>query len=182
MENSQSSVQWQYETLYQRLIDLKLERDQLASNLKESMYEVKQKSSFKTLLLDKKINALKKIQEEREAQLNEVLNHANLEPGLLNQVKGKVDDIMLKKNNEIKKYQLEIVKLEEKHVYLREKIANRLKDFGLNMKEMGFEPALFNKTQNSVATTNLTNTLNNTGISMSTTLSRSGPALYSEPY
>ena len=46
------------------------------------MYDVKQKSAFRGMLLEKKLAAMNRLQEEREAQLNEVLARANLEPRL----------------------------------------------------------------------------------------------------
>eukprot|EP01036_Dinobryon_divergens_P027392 gene27392-36161_t len=92
VESSQSSVSWEYETLLQRLMDLKNERDELQKNLRASMYDVKQKSAFRGMLLEKKLVAMNRLQEEREAQLNEVLARANLEPSVLGQIKGHVDD------------------------------------------------------------------------------------------
>ena len=72
VEGDQSSVAWEYETLLQRIVDAKTERDDLRENLRAAIFEVKQKSNFKGLLLEKKLVALQRVQEEREAQLNEV--------------------------------------------------------------------------------------------------------------
>jgi hypothetical protein len=80
VESGQSGISWEYETLLQRLSDLKIERDELRTNLRASVFDVKQKSAFRGLLLEKKLGAMSRLQEEREAQLNEVLSRANLEP------------------------------------------------------------------------------------------------------
>ena len=43
-------------------------------------------AGFKNLLLEKKLNALNEALEQKEAQLNEVLARANLDPSVLGQV------------------------------------------------------------------------------------------------
>ena len=100
VEGSQSTIMWEHETLLQRFGDLKKERDELRENLRSSIYDVKQKSAFRNLLLEKKLAAMQRVQEEREAQLNEVLSRANLEPSVLGQVKGHVEDVLQRKNAE----------------------------------------------------------------------------------
>lgn len=63
VEGTQSTVQWEYETLLQRLEDLKQEKTALDVQLKAAVFEVKQKSAFKGLLLEKKLAALSRVQE-----------------------------------------------------------------------------------------------------------------------
>lgn len=140
VEGSQSGVSWEYETLAQRLVELKKERDDLQANMRASIFEVKQKSAFRGLLLEKKLSALNKVQEEREAQLNEVLSRANLDPTVLGQVKGHVDDVMQRKNNETRIYQAEVVRLQALHEQLQEFTQNKLEEFGLSVTEFGFVP------------------------------------------
>ena len=136
-----SGTGWEYETLLQRFADLKLERDQLKSNLMASVFDVKQKAGFKGLLLEKKLTAVNRVQEEREAQLNEVLTRANLEPAVLGQVKGQVDDVIQRKNAEIRRYQTEVARLNALHEQLNSSVRAKLAEFGLTQHELGFEPA-----------------------------------------
>ena len=77
VENNESTIGWEYETLTQRFVELKKERDELRANLQACIYDVKQKTSFRSLLLEKKLLAMQRVHEEREAQLNEVLSRAN---------------------------------------------------------------------------------------------------------
>lgn len=141
IEGGQSDVSWEYETLLQRLADLKGERDELEASLKASIFDVKQKSAFRGMLLEKKLVALQRVQEEREAQLNEVLSRANLEPTVLAQVRGHVDDILQRKNNDIRRYQQEAGRLKGSLSQLREYVKNKLQEYGLVIEELGFEPA-----------------------------------------
>mmetsp|Transcript_30994 Transcript_30994/g.44530 ORF Transcript_30994/g.44530 Transcript_30994/m.44530 type:complete len:482 (-) Transcript_30994:228-1673(-) len=140
VESSQSSVSWEYETLLQRLLDLKNERDELQKNLRASMYDVKQKSAFRGMLLEKKLAAIHRMQEEREAQLNEVLARANLEPSVLGQIKGHVDDVLQRKNTEARSYQSEIARLQAMQEELNEFAKRKLQDYGLTVAELGYEP------------------------------------------
>jgi len=140
VEGSQSNVSWELETLTQRLADLKIERDELDRNLRASMFEVKQKSAFKGMLLEKKLSALNRVQEEREAQLNEVLGRANLDPTVLGQVKGHVDDILLRKNAETRAHQAEISRLMALHEQLLEFTKHKLGEYGLSLSELGYVP------------------------------------------
>lgn len=140
VEGSQSNVSWEHETLTQRLADLKIERDELDRNLRASMFEVKQKSAFKGMLLEKKLSALNRVQEEREAQLNEVLGRANLDPTVLGQVKGHVDDILMRKNAETREHQMEVSRLLALHEKLLQFTKNKLGEYGLSLSELGYVP------------------------------------------
>jgi len=166
VEGGQSSVAWEHETLVQRLANLKVERDELDQNLRASIFEVKQKSAFRGMLLEKKLTALNRVQEEREAQLSEVLSRANLDPTVLGQVKGHVDDVLARKNQEMRNYQQEVVRLQSLHEQLYQYTKNKLQDYGLSINELGFVP----KRDGS---------LGGTGTS---TGYQTGPALVSEGY
>lgn len=167
VEGSQSSVSWEHETLLQRLTDLKKERDELQANLRASVFDVKQKSAFRGMLLEKKLSALQRIQEEREAQLNEVLSKANLDPNVLGQVKGHVDDVLLRKNNEARKLQSEIARLQSQHDQLYQFTRSKLNEYGLLVEELGYEPVSATVNPNPNNTSNMRTT---------------GPALSSEAY
>jgi hypothetical protein len=194
VENNQSNVSWEYETLSLRLEDLKKEKADLEDALKSSIFEVKQKSAFRGMLLEKKLNALAHIQEEREAQLNEVLSRANLEPTLLGQVKGHVDDILLRKNNESKRYQSEILRLQSQYELLQDYMKKKLKEYGLTFSELGFVPVKPSRDliTNGTATVNTLNASATNHMNMATggvktgtlgnTMNSTGPALISEPY
>ena len=140
VEGSQSTVSWEYETLLQRFSELKKERDELRENLRSSIYDVKQKSAFRNLLLEKKLAAMQRVQEEREAQLNEVLTRANLEPSVLGQVKGHVEDVLQRKNGEARKLQSEVARLQAQQEHLQKAIVEKMSEFGLGVNELGFTP------------------------------------------
>ena len=67
------------------------ERDELYQKFVSAIHEVQQKSSFKNLLLEKKLSALTDTLEKKEAQLNEVLSASNLDPTALTVVTRKLE-------------------------------------------------------------------------------------------
>ena len=140
VESQASTSSWEHETLNQRFTDLKTERDALRNNLMTSLYDVKQKSGFRGLLLEKKLAAVHRVQEEREAQLTEVLSRANLEPQVLGNVRGKVDDVLGRKNAEARTLQTEVSRLQALHEQLQQSVREKLKQYGLGIAELGFEP------------------------------------------
>ena len=146
VEGSQSTIMWEHETLLQRFGDLKKERDELRENLRSSIYDVKQKSAFRNLLLEKKLAAMQRVQEEREAQLNEVLSRANLEPSVLGQVKGHVEDVLQRKNAEARKLQSEVARLQAQQEHLQSAIVDKMAEYSLGVSELGFTPVSTNDT------------------------------------
>lgn len=73
--------------LRQRYDALQTETQQLQDRYMKSVFDVKQKSGLRGLLLEKRIQALFQTQEELQAELNEILSRANLEPWMMNQVR-----------------------------------------------------------------------------------------------
>jgi len=140
VEGSMSTLKWENETMMQRFAELKKERDELRNNLRASIFEVKQKSVFRNLLLEKKLAAMHHIQEEREAQLNEVLARANLEPSILGQVRGNIEDVLQRKNSEARRLQSEVARLQAMQEQLKSAVVSKMSEYGLALTELGFTP------------------------------------------
>lgn len=137
IERQKSDLTWEYEVLQQRFVDLKKERDDLRQSFMTSVFDVKQKSSFRGVLLEKKLAAMQMVQEEHEAQLNEVLARANVDPSLVGQVKGKSGDVLLRKSEEIRKLQNEATRLKNLQSDLLKAAVKKLAEFGLSATELG---------------------------------------------
>jgi growth arrest-specific protein 8 len=127
VEEDFTMISWEHETLCQRFAEIKSERDELRRNFHASVFDVKQKSSFRSLLFEKKLAAMQRVQEEREAQLGEVLTRANLEPTILGQVKGHIDDVLQRKNNESRNLQSEVARLQSLHEQLQAAVVVKLR-------------------------------------------------------
>lgn len=140
IEEENSNVSWEYEVLHQRYEVLVKERDELRAHFMSSIFDVKQKSAFKGLLLEKKLMGVVRIQEEKEAQLNEVLARANLDPSSLGKVHGKVEDVLQLKNAEARKLQSELVRLQALQDQLQIAMFQKMNEYGLSKAELGYVP------------------------------------------
>lgn len=67
------------------------ERDELYRKFTAAIQEVQQKTGFKNLLLERKLQALNAAVEKREVQFNEVLAASNLDPAALTLVSRKLE-------------------------------------------------------------------------------------------
>lgn len=67
------------------------ERDELYRKFTAAIQEVQQKTGFKNLVLERKLQALNAAVEKREVQFNEVLAASNLDPTALTLVSRKLE-------------------------------------------------------------------------------------------
>lgn len=67
------------------------ERDELYRKFTAAIQEVQQKTGFKNLVLERKLQALNAAVEKREVQFNEVLAASNLDPAALTLVSRKLE-------------------------------------------------------------------------------------------
>ncbi|KAK3570963.1 hypothetical protein QTP86_031235 [Hemibagrus guttatus] len=133
-------LKWEHEVLEQRFSKVQQERDELYQKFTKAILEVQQKSGFKNLLLERKLEALTDTLEKKEAQLNEVLAASNLEPSALNVVTRKLEEVLDSKNIAIKDLQYELARMCKAHNDLLRTYEAKLKAFGIPADELGFKP------------------------------------------
>lgn len=134
------ALQWEHEVLEQRFEKIQEERDELYSQFVKSIHEVQQKSSFKNLLLEKKMATLGELLEQKEGQLNEILSCSNLDPSALSMITRKLEEVLLSKNTAIKDLQFELARVCKAHNDLLRTYEAKLKTFGIPLEELGFKP------------------------------------------
>lgn len=140
MDKEYKDLQWEHDVLEQRFEQLQSERDELYAKFVKAIHEVQQKSSFKNLLLEKKLGALSDTLEKKEAQLNEVLSASNLDPTALTVVTRKLEDVLDSKNSAIKDLQYELARVCKAHNDLLRTYEAKLQAFGVPTEELGFKP------------------------------------------
>ena len=91
------------------------ERDDLYEKFESTIYDVQQKSGFKNIILERKLQVVDESLEKKEAQLSEVLAAANLDPNMLGTVSKKLDDVLDAKNSAIKDLQYELARVTKAH-------------------------------------------------------------------
>ncbi|XP_026855247.2 dynein regulatory complex subunit 4 isoform X2 [Electrophorus electricus] len=119
---------------------VQLERDELYQKFTKAIQEVQQKSGFKNLLLERKLNVLTDTLEKKEAQLNEVLSASNLDHSALNVITHKLEEVLDSKNIAIKDLQYELARVCKAHNDLLRTYEAKLKAFGIPVEELGFKP------------------------------------------
>eukprot|EP00002_Diphylleia_rotans_P039855 TRINITY_DN934_c0_g1_i5.p1 TRINITY_DN934_c0_g1~~TRINITY_DN934_c0_g1_i5.p1 ORF type:complete len:474 (+),score=144.75 TRINITY_DN934_c0_g1_i5:54-1475(+) len=140
LEEQLKNVTWEHEVLLQRFEQVQKERDELYDRFVSTIYDVQQKSGFRNLILEKKLETVQESLEKKEAQLSEVLAASNLDPQSLGAVTKKLDDVLEAKNNSIKDLQYELHRVTKAHNDLIRVYEAKLREFGVPVEELGFRP------------------------------------------
>ena len=107
-ESELAQLRWDHDVMVQRFEQLEAERDELYDNFVDSIRGVQQKTGFRNLLLERKLEALAEELEKKDTQLAEVLSAANLQPAALAQVTSKLSAVLDEKNDAIRQLQFEV--------------------------------------------------------------------------
>lgn len=140
LEQELAAGQWEHEVLSQRFEKVKAERDELHARFQATVYDVQQKSGFKNLLLERKLTAMNEALEQKEAQLNEVVARANIDPAALGGVQGSLDDIIEAKNQSVRGLQQQLEGMIAAHQDLVQAAEEKMAEYGVPMEELGFTP------------------------------------------
>ncbi|KAK9712535.1 Growth-arrest specific micro-tubule binding [Popillia japonica] len=106
---------WANEALELRFEKLKGEKDELQSRFVRAVLEVQQKTGLKNALLQRRINTLNSLAENREAVIGELTANKKIPAGL----NEKFDKILNKKNQTIKDLQYELARVCKAHETLK---------------------------------------------------------------
>jgi hypothetical protein len=133
-------LKWQHEVLQQRYDTVHAEGEDLSTKFQSTINEAQQKSGFRNLLLEKKLQGMNNMAEQQNAAVNEVLSRANLEPGTLGQMKGRITDIIQIKNQQQRDLQAELERITGAYQQLIDSASMKMGEFGVPLSELGFEP------------------------------------------
>merc|ERR1711964_107057 len=84
---------------------LEKERDDLTRRFSKGVKEIRRRSEFKNLVLEKQLNVLSQAYQEKHAQLSDVLQSAKLEPQVVQSIIQKLEQVFGSKNKLIKELQ-----------------------------------------------------------------------------
>ena len=140
VEDQFQNLKWQHQVLQQRYRSVDSERSELQEKFTSTIYEAQQKSGFRNLILEKKLAGMNQIAEQQNAAVNEVLGRANLEPGALGQMKGRISDVMEAKGRQARDLQAELERITGAYRQLVASATAKLAEFGIPQSELGFEP------------------------------------------
>ncbi|KAF1784287.1 S-adenosyl-L-methionine-dependent methyltransferase [Phytophthora cactorum] len=140
LEQEYATLSWEFEVLQQRAAQVARELEELTTQFHSSIYDVQQKAGLKNLLLEKKMGALTLQLEQKDAELNEVLLHAKLDPAIVDRVKGRLEDIMANKAEDLRELEAEMAQVRKLQQELVTAMQLKMSEYGLPLDELGFMP------------------------------------------
>jgi hypothetical protein len=111
IEEAHKNLSWEHEVLEQRFAQVQKERDDLYNQFLSRVVEVQQKSGFKNLMLEKKLDALKSNLEKKDTYLHEIIASQNIDTNTAVNISKKLDDIIDSKNQQIRDLQLDLARV-----------------------------------------------------------------------
>ncbi|XP_053594567.1 dynein regulatory complex subunit 4 [Microplitis demolitor] len=126
------NLKWENEVLEMRFEKCQKERDELHSRFVSSILELQQKTGLKNVLLEKKLEKLSEILEQREAQIGQVLATAQLDPGASGEINQRFEDILNRKNTAIQDLQYDLARACKAHDDLLLNYENKLQEYGIS--------------------------------------------------
>ncbi len=78
--------------------------------------------------------------ETKDAQLNQLLQTANIDPASLGIVRTTLEEVENFKNDAIKEIQQELKRIREAHSNMVKTYEGKLAEFGIPVEELGFDP------------------------------------------
>ena len=140
LEDQHKQLKWEHEVMQQRFGQVSKERDELYEKFEATVYDVQQKSGFRSLLLEKKVEELRGELERKDSQLSEVLAQSNLDPVMLQNITRKLDEVLDTKNRAIKDLQYDLARVTKAHNDVVRAFEAKLHEFGIPAEELGFQP------------------------------------------
>ncbi|GAB9465320.1 hypothetical protein Gpo141_00002731 [Globisporangium polare] len=138
LEEEYATLSWEFEVLQQRYAQVQREYSELNDQFQRSIYDVQQKTGLKNLLLEKKMDAMTMRLEQKDAELNEILLHAKLEPAIVDRVKGRLEDIMANKSHDLRELEKELSNIARLQKELATAMELKMSEYGLPIDELGF--------------------------------------------
>jgi growth arrest-specific protein 8 len=92
------------------------------------------------LVLEKKLETIQESLETKDAQINQLLSAAKIDPKTLGVIKSTLEEVENLKNEAIKEIQAELKKIREAHSNMVKTYEGKLSEFGIPVEELGFDP------------------------------------------
>jgi len=111
LQDKAENLRWEHEIVEQRYMRLAAERDALFERFQAALHDVKQKTGFKTLLLEKRITATAAEAERTTIALSEVLAAAHLDSAVVGHLEAQIGDVIGAKDAAIAELETELARV-----------------------------------------------------------------------
>jgi len=119
---------------------LEKERDDLYNEFAKGVADVKKRSEYKNVVLERKLELLQGEFEQKQVQLSEVLASAKLDPNVVQNVTQKLEGLLQQKNTLCKDLEYQIHLASKQFNDTLRVFEKKLVDFGVPVEEIGVEP------------------------------------------
>jgi len=139
VKESVEALKWENEVLDQRLEILRKEKEDLHEKLNSTVLEVKEKTGFKNLLLEKKVDLMDKEMERADAYTAEILKKARMKPKQLEKVQEKVENLMRSKDEAVVDLTNAVADAVRQHNTMLQAYESKLAEYGIPVEEIGLQ-------------------------------------------
>ena len=139
-QSSVKDIEWQYEVRLQQFEYLEKEKKELAEEFHRLVYEVHQKTGIRNLILEKKHETIQESLETKDAQINQLLAAARIDPQALGVIRSTLEEVENLKSDAIREIQASLKKIREAHSNMVKTYEGKLSEFGIPVEELGFDP------------------------------------------
>lgn len=101
-DESTREIEWQYEVRLQQCEYLVKERTMLFDEFHRLTYEIHQKTGIRNLILEKKYETIQESLETKDAQINQLLAAARIEPEALGVIRSTLEEVENLKSDAIR--------------------------------------------------------------------------------
>ena len=130
----------EYEVKLQQYQYLEAEKKQLFEEFHKIVYELHQKTGLRNLVLEKKLETIQESLETKDAQINQILATARIDPQAMGMIRSTLEEVEQLKNDAIREIQTELKKIREAHSNMVKTYEGKLSEFGIPVEELGFDP------------------------------------------
>eukprot|EP01029_Cantina_marsupialis_P013314 TRINITY_DN294_c1_g1_i1.p1 TRINITY_DN294_c1_g1~~TRINITY_DN294_c1_g1_i1.p1 ORF type:complete len:478 (+),score=161.54 TRINITY_DN294_c1_g1_i1:123-1556(+) len=136
MKAKGKSLQQRNEGLKDQLQKKERDRDELHASFETAVHKVKQRADFKNLVLERKLERKEFDHGKKDAQLQEIVNVANLDPTVLQRVSDNIDHLVDSRDQQIKDLEFQLIKRIKANNDKSAVYKAKLTDFGIPEDEL----------------------------------------------
>jgi chromosome segregation ATPase len=138
LEDELRDLQLSEEVMEQRFQQLEQERDALYDQFESSIHDVRQKTEFRAFVLEQKVKRLHEEVEQKEMQLQDIMQRAGLDP---TSISAKIEDVLAVKNARINQLEVDLAKVQRAQNEILKVYEQKMLKFGIPREELGFSVA-----------------------------------------
>jgi len=129
-----------WRTLEEKFSKVEKERDELYGKFSKGVKEIKKKSEYRNVVLERKLGLLTNEFNSKQTQLSEVLAAAKLDPSVVQGVTRKLESVLGQKNTLVKDLEYQIHQATKAYNDTISVFESKLVEMGVPPEELGFEP------------------------------------------